>query len=57
MLSPLDSEAITDRKVAINQPWTDLNDLIDARSLEQMMNLLHTLDMESGGTPLGNFAI
>lgn len=30
---PLDSEAITDRKVVINQLWTDLKDLTDARSL------------------------
>ena len=41
----LDSEAIVDHKVGIT---------VDSL---HPMNLLHTPDMESGGTPPGNFAI
>lgn len=48
-LTPLDSEAITDRKVVINQLWTDLKDLTDARSLALAgAKEIHTFNRDAG---------
>lgn len=48
-LTPLDSKAITDRKVVINQLWTDLKDLTDARSLALAgAKEIHTFNRDAG---------